>query len=138
VRDGASAWRARPVTSGYLSVLLKSKPFQDRPVAKAATQTFSRSESAGNTLVRWKERAMPRCATRCAGVPVILRLSKKMSPDVGANVPVSRLKSVVLPAPLGPMIECSVPASTPSVTRSTALSAPKDLLRLFVSRSAIA
>ena len=50
---------------------LNSKPFQDFPVANAAVQTFSSSVNAGNTLVRWNERARPRWAIRCAGVPAI-------------------------------------------------------------------
>ena len=48
------------------------------------------------------------------------------------NVPVSRLKSVVFPAPLGPMIECSVPASMSRLTSLTAVRAPNDLLTFFV------
>ena len=44
---------------------------------------------------------------RCAGVPVMSLPSKRILPEVGGKVPVSRLKSVVLPAPFGPMIECS-------------------------------
>ncbi len=49
----------------------------------------------------------------------------------------SRLKSVVFPAPFGPMIECSRPASSARLTSSTAVSAPKDFVRWRVSRSAI-
>ena len=100
-------------------------------MAKAATQTLSSSENAGNTLVRWNERARPRWAMRLAGVPVISLPSKMILPEVGGKVPVSRLKSVVLPAPFGPMIECRLPASMARLTSFTATRAPKDLLRLF-------
>src|SRR3954471_24609966 len=56
-------------------------------------------------------------------------------PEVGAKVPVSRLNSVVLPAPFGPMIECSEPASIESDTPLTAVSAPNDLVRFSVLKS---
>jgi len=49
-------------------------------------------------------------------------------------VPVNRLKNVVLPAPLGPMIECSVPASMARLTPLTAVSAPNDLVMFLVSK----
>src|SRR5207249_494400 len=76
---------------------------------------------------------MPRCAMPCGGVPAMSCPSKTIRPDVGASCPVSRLKNVVLPAPLGPMTECSEPSSTASVTALTATRAPKD----FVSRSVL-
>ena len=74
---------------------------------------------------------------RWAGVPVMSFPSKRMRPELGGNVPVSRLKSVVLPAPFGPMIECRLPASMLSVTSLTAVSAPKDLVRFSVWRIAM-
>src|SRR3954464_2434082 len=61
--------------------------------------------------------------------------SKTIWPEVGGKVPVSRLKSVVLPAPFGPMMECSEPASIPRLTPLTAVSAPNDLVMLLVSKS---
>src|SRR5512144_2540065 len=73
---------------------------------------------------------------RCAGVPVMSWPSKRIFPEVGANVPVSRLKRVVFPAPFGPMIECRLPGSTASDTPLTAVNAPKDLVNSRVSRSA--
>src|SRR6185503_5785897 len=81
---------------------------------------------------RWNERAMPRCAMRWGGVPAMSRPSKRIRPEVGACWPVSRLKNVVLPAPLGPMTECSDPSSTSRVTSLTAVRAPKDLVRRSV------
>src|SRR5262245_30887168 len=89
-------------------------------------------ERRGKTLVRWNERAMPRWAIRCGGVPVMSRPSKRMRPEVGPCWPVSRLKNVVLPAPLGPMTEWSDPSSTSSVTSLTAVSAPKAFVRRSV------
>src|SRR5438445_11020561 len=90
-------------------------------------------DRVGKILVRWNERAMPRRATPCGGVPAMSRPSKTIRPDVGASCPLSKLKSVVLPAPLGPMTECSEPSSTANVTALTATRAPKD----FVSRSVL-
>src|SRR5262249_3086486 len=89
--------------------------------------------SLGKMLVRWNERAMPRRATRCGGVPAMSRPSKTIRPEVGASCPVSRLKKVVLPAPLGPMTEWSDPSRTSMVTLSTAVKAPNSL----VSRSVL-
>ncbi len=43
-------------------------------------------------------------AMRAAGSPVISLPSRWIVPVVGLRKPVSRLKSVVLPAPLGPMM----------------------------------
>src|SRR5499426_2747449 len=75
---------------------------------------------------------MPRWATPCGGVPAMSRPSKMIRPDVGVCCPVSRLKKVVFPAPLGPITECSEPSATSIVTALTAVSAPKDLVRRSV------
>src|SRR6478736_5323962 len=48
-----------------------------------------------------------------------------MAPEFGVNCPVSWLISVVLPAPLGPMMACSSPAETSSETLSVARMPPK-------------
>ena len=47
---------------------------------------------------------MPRCARRRRGVRVMSRPNSLIEPLSGASSPVIRLNSVVLPAPLGPMI----------------------------------
>src|SRR5713101_8951188 len=94
-------------------------------------------DSVGKMLVRWKERAMPRWAILCGGVPAMSRPSKTMRPEVGASCPVSRLKKVVLPAPLGPITECRAPSWTSRVTALTAVSAPKALVSPSVLRSGI-
>jgi hypothetical protein len=62
--------------------------------------------------------------------------SKKMLPEDGGNTPASRLKKVVFPAPFGPMMECTFPASTEKHACDTAVKAPKDLVTSRVSRSA--
>src|SRR5579883_3071006 len=58
------------------------------------------------------------------------RSRRKSRPDVGAISPASRLKSVVFPAPFGPMIACSVPSCTSRSTLSTATVPPKRLVSL--------
>ena len=69
-------------------------------------QERQRGEDAG-ALERARDAEMG--DRRAGGVPAMSRPSKMIRPDVGASCPVSRLKNVVLPAPLGPMTECSEP-----------------------------
>src|SRR6185436_18316530 len=57
-----------------------------------------------------------------------------MAPEFGANWPVNWLISVVLPAPLGPMMACSSPLATSSDRLSVALMPPK-LRTRFSTRS---
>src|SRR5512140_1315207 len=64
------------------------------------------------------------------------RPSKAMVPELGGMVPLIRLKKVVLPAPLGPMIACTVPLSMWVDTSLTADSPPKRLVRLRTSSMA--
>src|SRR5437879_1931236 len=57
-----------------------------------------------------------------------------MVPEFGINCPVSWLISVVLPAPLGPMMACSSPDATSSDRLSVATMPPKRRTR-FSTRS---
>ena len=50
---------------------------------------------------------MPSRATACCGSPVISRPLNQTRPEVGVVSPEMSRKNVVLPAPLGPMIERS-------------------------------
>src|SRR5512141_2730918 len=59
-----------------------------------------------------------------------------MVPDVGGMVPLIRLKNVVLPAPLGPMMACTWPCSMAVETSFTAERPPKRLVRLRTSSMA--
>src|SRR5882757_6262898 len=52
------------------------------------------------------------------------RPASRIEPECGSNCPVSWLISVVLPAPLGPMIACSSPFATSSETLSVAVMPP--------------
>src|SRR5688572_946328 len=58
-----------------------------------------------------------------------------ISPEVGFRKPVTRLKSVVLPAPLGPIRPVIVPLRTSSEQPSTAFRPPKLRVRSRVSSS---
>src|ERR1700712_2422483 len=57
-----------------------------------------------------------------------------MLPEFGSNCPVSWLISVVLPAPLGPMIACNSPLVTSSERLSVAVMPPNRRTR-FSTRS---
>ena len=69
----------------------------------SATRTLSSTLRVGKMAEIWKLRTMPNCATLAADKRVMSRPLKKMRPAVGSSILVSRLKHVVLPAPLGPM-----------------------------------
>ena len=62
-------------------------------------------------FVTWYERAIPRRETAWAGRPVMSPPLNRICPADGGRTPVSRLKNVVLPAPLGPMTERSSPST---------------------------
>src|SRR5512139_1181618 len=68
---------------------------------------------------------MPRAAMTWLGSPSMRRPSSVMDPAVGGMSPETRLRSVVLPAPFGPMSPCTSPASTRREAPSTAASPPK-------------
>src|SRR6202162_5210630 len=80
-------------------------------------------------LVRWKDRPMPRRQRSCGAMPVTSRPLKLMLPASGRRWPVMRLKSVVLPAPLGPMMALIEPRATLKLTPPRAWKPSKLLLR---------
>src|SRR5436309_1137490 len=79
-------------------------------------------------LVRWNERPIPRRQMSCGANPVTSRPSSTTVPASGRRCPVTRLKNVVLPAPLGPMIAAISLRSTRRLTPPTAMN-PSKLLR---------
>jgi hypothetical protein len=81
---------------------------------------FSYTVSLGKMLVRWKERPMPSRQRSCGGMPVTSRSLKRTLPASGRRCPVMRLKSVVFPAPLGPMMALIDPRGTRKLTPPTA------------------
>ena len=72
---------------------------------------------------------MPRPQRSCGAMPVTSRSLKRTLPASALRCPVMRLKSVVLPAPLGPMMALIEPRGTLKLTRVTAWKPPKLLLR---------
>src|SRR3989454_9512965 len=74
---------------------------------------------------------MPACATRYAGRPPISAPRKRTEPAFGLSAPAMRLKTVLLPEPLGPMRPRISPSATSNETLLTAVKPPN----LFVSCS---
>src|SRR5258706_16385374 len=86
-------------------------------------------------LVTWKLRARPRRAMRYGRSPAISRPWRRIEPCEGTSRPLIRLKSVDLPAPLGPMIAWRSPSGIASDTPRMISVAPK-LLRTASSATA--
>src|SRR5689334_24594427 len=63
------------------------------------------------------------------------RPPRKIEPAFGDKCPVSWLISVVLPAPLGPMMACNSPRATSSETLSVATMPPKRRTRSLTRSS---
>src|SRR6476469_2028702 len=57
-----------------------------------------------------------------------------MAPEFGINCPVNWLISVVLPAPLGPMMACNSPGATSSERLSVAVMPPNRRTRVSTRR----
>src|SRR5438105_8642714 len=68
---------------------------------------------------------MPRRQMTCGGNPVMSRPRKPTAPWSGTTKPVSAAKSVVLPAPLGPIRPAIEPSATSRLAPSTARRPPK-------------
>src|SRR5262245_33510173 len=89
---------------------------------------FSDTVRRGQMFVRWNERPMPRRHRSWGAMPVTSRFLNTTRPASGLTWPVMRLNSVVLPAPLGPMMALIEPAGTVKLTPPTAWK-PSKLLR---------
>ena len=98
-----------------------------------ASMTFSSTVIAGNGRGIWKVRPRPRPRTRWAGSPSSRSPSRVIRPSDGRRVPATRLKTVVLPAPFGPIRPVTVPRATRKETPSTARWPPKRLLTAWSS-----
>src|SRR5213594_3074412 len=84
-------------------------------------------------LVRWNERPTPMRQRSCGGTPVTSRPLSTTRPVSQRRWPVIRLNSVVLPAPLGPMIALMPLRGTFRDTRETAVKPSNDLVRSCTS-----
>ena len=94
-----------------VSASARDQKLNERAWPCTATRTFSSTERWGKMFVIWYDLAMPSRHTRCCGSPVMSASRNTTRPDDGAISPETRRKKVVLPAPLGPMMERSSPAS---------------------------
>src|SRR3989442_4371774 len=83
-------------------------------------------------FVIWYDLAMPRRVVACCGIPVMSAPLTQMGPDAGAVSPEISRTNVVLPAPLGPMIERSSPCRTLTSTSETASRLPYARVRRSV------
>src|SRR5215207_4739480 len=101
------------------------------------TSTLSSTLRFPNTRPCWNVRARPRLASSSAGSPVMSHPSNRTFPASGVSSPVTRLKTVVLPAPLGPMMLTSSPSATVSAKSLTAVTPPKRRVRPVSSSSAV-
>src|SRR5260370_35756167 len=68
------------------------------------------------------------------GCPASSSPFRKMGPLVGLSTPVTQLKRVLLPAPLGPMMARSSPRGTVRLTLPTAVRPPKRMVSPSVRR----
>ena len=87
-----------------------------RACRSAPTITFSSTVSPANSPRPWSVRAMPRPASSC-GRTGRAPAAPAQRPGSGRTKPQTTLKSVVLPAPLGPITPGTSPASTASERR---------------------
>src|SRR6266446_4816185 len=83
----------------------------------------------------WNLRTMPSRLIACGGRWVISAPRHHTVPDVGEKAPVMTLKSVVLPHPLGPMMQRSSPAPIDRVTPRKTRRPPKSLVTSQTWRS---
>jgi hypothetical protein len=102
------------------------------PWAKAPTMTFSSTVRCGKTRTTWKVRPMPRRQTRWGRRPVIGAPSQRTRPRSGSRKPLSTLKSVVLPAPFGPMIPTPPWATACPASRAWSTAPPSWLVAQVV------
>ena len=83
----------------------------------APTSTLSSTLRLPNTRPCWNVRARPSAASRSAARPVIVCRANATLPASGDSSPVTRLNTVVLPAPFGPMMLTSSPCGDGEIER---------------------
>src|SRR5690606_13723891 len=103
---------------------------------KPPTITFSSTVMSAKGLTTWKVRPMPTAQTWSARQPAMSWPRNRMRPSSGGMTPATRLKSVVLPAPFGPMRATIWPRCTESDARSTARR-PRKLLETLATSSRV-
>src|SRR5690606_16591678 len=108
-----------------------------KPAGGAAATMFSSTVRWANPRVIWKVRLISSAVIRCGDRLVSSWPSKRIEPLSGFKTPLTMLKAVVLPAPLGPIRAVMEPASTSKLAPFTAFKPPKDLWRSLTSSSAM-
>src|SRR5437660_1442720 len=93
---------------------------------------------ARNGRTIWCVRTMPRLTTAGFERRSMRSPRKRISPDVGGSAPTRQEKSVVFPAPFGPMIPKTSPSATSKSTEASASNPPKRFERWRTESSASA
>ena len=130
VRSISSAMRAHRASSLWRRGKLKMSDTMSSRLSADSAATIRLSK----TLIRpksssfWNVRPMPRRARAAAGMPMMSRPSSVIRPRVGVRNPPIALKSVVFPAPLGPISPMKPPSGTSTVASSTAVRPPKRIV----------
>src|SRR6056297_1101031 len=102
--------------------------------AIGASMTFSSTLILAKGRGIWKVRPSPKLKSASGAKPVTSCPPRCTVPLVGLSMPVKTLKSVVLPAPFGPINPVIVPARMSNDTSLTARNSPKSLLMLRMRR----
>src|SRR6266702_2602574 len=89
------------------------------------TMTFSSTVIPPNSSIFWNVRTMASRASFSGGKPVTSFPSSSTVPALCRYIPVIMLKSVVLPAPFGPMTPVMSPFDMEKETESSAVTPPK-------------
>ncbi len=101
-----------------------------RPSRSRARSCRGRAGSTGTCAMTPSE------AIRWEGSPVTSRPAKATRPETGGKLPATRLKSVDLPAPLGPMMALIAPARQEKLTPSITCRPPNQWCRPSTASSA--
>src|SRR5450830_1607093 len=115
-------------------MLHRFRPWRWAPlrVACTARRTFSSTVRLGNRLVSGKARPRPARVRTDTGAWLRSTPLRCTEPLLAAICPDTRLKKVVLPAPLGPTMAVSVPGAKLHETAFTATCPPKRTVRSWV------
>ncbi len=132
----ASIRRARSRTSGIPSSG-RSGTSAWPSFTRSGTATFCSAVSCGKMFVTWKVRAIPARTRALGGSRVTSAPSSRTWPASGTSLPVSRLMSVVFPAPLGPITAVMPPGGRERSTPATAVKSANDLRTPRTSSSAL-
>ena len=116
--------------------VLKKLATKPEPVRQCIpVNTVSKAVILPKSRIFWNVRAMPISTVLCGLMPTTDIPSNTISPELTGNTPVIKLKSVVLPAPFGPITPNTSPCLTPKDMPVRAATPPKLLLTSFNSNS---